>query len=129
MNVGLWVVQVLLAVLFGMAGVMKLSMPLAELAQKLPWVPEVPAALVRFIGLAELSGALGLILPAATRIKPMLTVFAAMGLTTVMVMAAGFHFTRGELPAIVFNAVLGGLSGFVVWGRLRKVPITARSRS
>ena len=73
LNVGLWVAQVVLALMFGMAGVMKTTQPIAELVEKMVWPGAVPAGLVRFIGAAEFLGALGLILPAVTRIKPGLT--------------------------------------------------------
>jgi hypothetical protein len=82
---------------------------------------------VRFIGVAELAGALGLILPAATRIQPRLTALAAVGLATMMALAIPFHLMRGETGAIVFNLVLGSLAAFVAWGRERRAPIEPRS--
>jgi predicted tellurium resistance membrane protein TerC len=127
LHIGLWVAQVLLAVAFGMAGAMKTFTPLDELAQTLPWVAESGAGLVRFIGVSELAGALGFILPAATRIKPSLTALAALGLVVVMVLAAGFHVMRGEAQALPVNLVLGGLAAFVAWGRWKKQPIAPRS--
>lgn len=127
LHIALWVVQVVLAVLFGMAGLMKATQPLAALATQIPWVPDVPAALVRFIGVTEFAAALGLVLPAATRIRPRLTPLAAAGLVLVMTLAAIFHVTRGELGAIVPNLVLGAFAAFVAWGRVRKAPIAARS--
>lgn len=127
LHIALWVVQVVLAVLFGMAGFMKATQPLAALATQIPWVPDVPAALVRFIGVTEFAAALGLVLPAATRIRPRLTPLAAAGLVLVMTLAAIFHVTRGELGAIVPNLVLGAFAAFVAWGRARKAPIAARA--
>jgi putative oxidoreductase len=125
-NIALWLAQGLLALLFGMAGVMKTTQPIAELAQTLPWAGDVPAGLVRFIGAAELAGALGMILPTATRIAPRLTPLAAIGLALVMVLAAAFHLTRSEASALPINLALGGLALFVAWGRFKKVPIAAR---
>src|SRR5262245_35966568 len=90
-TVALWIAQVLLAGLFGMAGAMKSTAPFAALATKMPWTADVPHALVRFIGLAELAAALGLLLPSLTRVRPRLTPLAAAGLVTVMVLAALFH--------------------------------------
>jgi predicted tellurium resistance membrane protein TerC len=121
----LWVAQVLLAIAFGMAGAMKTFTPIEELAKKLPWVTTLPS-LVRFIGVSELAAALGLVLPAAARVRPVLTPIAALGLVVIMVLAAGFHILRGEAQAVPINAVLGGLAALVAWGRLRKAPITAR---
>jgi uncharacterized membrane protein YphA (DoxX/SURF4 family) len=127
LRITLWVVQVLLALAFGMAGFMKLTTPIDVLAASLPWADDVPSLLVRFIGLSELLGAIGLVLPAATRIQPRLTALAAIGLVTVMVLASLFHVSRGEIGALPVNAVLGGLAGFVAWGRAKAAPIAPRS--
>ncbi len=126
LQVSLWVAQVLLAMAFGMAGVMKTTMPIPELAQKMIWPGAVPAALVRFIGASELLAAIGLVLPAATRIRPMLTPLAGVGLVVVMALAAAFHVSRGELNLVPINFTLGALAAFVAWGRFRKAPISAR---
>lgn len=126
LHIGLWAAQVVLAVLFGMAGMSKTTQPIADLAQQLGWPGAVPAGLVRFIGTAELLGSIGLVLPAATRINPWLTPLAAAGLVTVMVLASVFHLTRGELGGVAFNAVLGSVAAFVAWGRIRKAPIASR---
>jgi len=125
-NIGLWVVQVLLAVMFGMAGFAKMTQPIAELAEKMVWPGVLPPTLVRFIGLSEFAAAFGLILPAASRIKPVLTPLAGVGLVTVMVLAALFHTVRGEFGALPTNFVFGALAAFVAWGRFRKAPIPPR---
>ena len=126
LHMGLWTAQVILALMFGMAGVMKTTQPIAELAKQMVWPGDVPAALVRFIGTMEFLGAVGLVLPAATRIKPGLTPLAAAGLTTVLALGLAFHLTRGESSAIVVNVVLGSITTFVAWGRFRKAPIVPR---
>ena len=126
LHVTLWMAQLLLALAFGMAGIMKSTQPVAELAVAMSWTGDVPAALVRFIGASELAAALGLVLPAATRIRPLLTPLAAIGLAMVMVLASLFHISRGEWFALPLNLVLGSLAAFVAWGRLRKVPIFPR---
>lgn len=125
-HVGLWVAQIMLAVVFGMAGFAKLTTPIPILAEELVWPGEFPAAMVRFIGAAELLGAIGVILPAATRIKPMLTPLAAAGLGLVMILAGLFHIVRGEFPAIPLNLFLLALAGFVAWGRTKRVVILGR---
>ncbi len=117
MNRGLWVVQILLGAMFAMAGVMKATRPADELARRMTWVSAVSVATLRFIGISELLGALGLILPWATGIVPILTPIAAVGLVVIMILAAGLHAKRGEYGAIGFNVVLGGLAAFVAWGR------------
>jgi uncharacterized membrane protein YphA (DoxX/SURF4 family) len=126
LHVGLWIAQVLLALAFAMAGSMKLTQPIATLAAKMVWPGTIPEGLVRFIGLSELLGAFGLVVPAAIRKKPILTPFAAIGLTTIMVLAACFHLSRGEAGMVPTNLVLGGLTAFVAWGRLKKAPIAPR---
>ena len=127
MNRLLWVLQILLAVAFGMAGVMKLVTPLDQLAEGLAWVGRVPGWATRLAAVAEVFGALGLILPAATRIKPQLTAWAAVGLVTVMLLAAvGVHLPAGEWSGIGRNVVLGLLAGVVAYGRFKKAPIEPR---
>jgi len=126
MNIGLWVVQVLLGAMFLMAGAMKTAQPIEALVESLPWVTTVPAALVKFIGISEVLGGLGLLLPSLLRIKPSLTVMAAYGLILVMILAALFHGSRGEFSAIGMNVVLIAMAYFVAWGRSKKVPILAK---
>jgi len=126
LRIGLWVVQVLLALVFGLSGAMKLAIPYAELLTQGAWVERVPEGLIKFIGVAELSGALGLILPAATRIKPFLTPLAAAGFVVVMALASALHLSLGQPP--IAQVILGGLAAFVAWGRSRKAPIKSRAR-
>ncbi len=125
LGVALWIAQVLLAAVFGMSGAMKLFTPIAELAQKMPWVAHAPW-LVRFIGVSELAGALGLVLPSVTRVRPGLTPLAALGLVVVMALAVPFHLLRGEVAVVPVPVVLGALAGFVAWGRHRRLPIAPR---
>ncbi len=127
LHYSLWAAQVLIGLAFLMGGVLKATTPLAELALKMPWVTAIPGALTRFIGISEIAGGLGLILPALTRIKPVLTAFAGVGLAIIMVLAALLHVQRGELAALPINFVLGALSTFIAWGRFRGAPIPARS--
>jgi hypothetical protein len=127
MKIALWIVQAILAVAFAMAGYMKAFTPGPELIEAMPWVGEAGLAVARIAGFAELAGAIGLILPAATRIKPSLTAWAGVGLATVMVLAAGFHIFRGELYMLGPNTVLGAMAAFVAWGRFKKAPISPRS--
>ncbi len=125
-NIGLWVAQVILFGMFAMAGFMKISQPISELSQMLPWAAEVPALLVRFIGLSEILGASGLLLPSILRIKPNLTPLAAKGLTVVMVFALIFHISRGEFEVIGMNVILGLIAVFIAWGRTKKAIISPK---
>jgi putative oxidoreductase len=81
---------------------------------------------VRFIGAAELLGGLGLILPAATGVKPVLTPLAGVGLAMLMLLAMIFHISRGKLGAVAMPLALGGLAAFVAWGRSVGAPIAPR---
>lgn len=106
MTIFLWILQALLAAMFLTAGVMKATQPIDKLAPKMPWVTVYSAGMVRFVGVAELLGAIGLIVPAATGILPILTPIAAVGLAIIMVLAIVFHLRRKEYSGAGFNLVL-----------------------
>lgn len=116
MNVFLWILQAVLALFFVMAA-QKVILPKDKLVTRLPWVADFSQPTVRFIGIAEVAAALGLILPAATDIAPVLTPLAASGLAVIMVLAAITHARRKEPGAIAFNAVVLVLAVTVAWGR------------
>jgi uncharacterized membrane protein YphA (DoxX/SURF4 family) len=118
MNLVLWILQGLLAAMFLMAGIMKSTQPREKLIKQFGWVNDVSTPLVRFIGIAELAGALGLILPAATGIATVLTPIAAACLALVMVLAMVLHFRRKEPQAIAFNALLLIVAVIIAWGRV-----------
>ena len=127
MNIVLWIIQVLLALLFLFAGGTKLVLPIEVLASMgSPNAIPLPGLLVRFIGVCEVLGALGLILPGLLRIRPGLTPLAAVGLVIILIGAtvltvAGDGFAMA-LPPLVF----GVLSAFVAYGRWRLAPHPAR---
>lgn len=110
-----------------MAGSSKVFKSIDELSQMLPWVTDVSSNLVRFIGVSELLGGLGLVLPSVLRIQPRLTPLAAYGLALVQIMAAIFHISRGETPMIAMNLLLVAIALFIAWGRTKKAPIEARA--
>ena len=126
LHIALWVVQILLAGSFLVGGSFRGFAPMEVLAAQIPWVPAVPAWVTRLSGISEVFGALGLILPTATRIKPILTPISACCLIVVMVLAAGLHASRGEYPFIAVNVMFIALLAFVAWGRLKKVPVVPR---
>jgi uncharacterized membrane protein YphA (DoxX/SURF4 family) len=119
MNVALWIVQGLLCVVFLMAGGMKVFAfeRYEKMGESRPGAKPLGLSkgLVTFIGISELAGAIGLILPRATGVAPTLTTFAAVGLATIMVLATIFHLTRKEPP--VPTLVLLALAAFVIYGR------------
>lgn len=123
MNAVLWSIQGVLAFLYLLAGIPKASWPIAALSKRVNWMGVVPAWLVRFIGVAEILGALGLILPPLTNILPGLAVAAAVGLVLLQVCAALFHVSRNEAAALPANGVLLLLALFVIIGRVAIVPV------
>lgn len=126
-NIGLWAAQIALALLYLMAAYMHGVMsPAALVAMGAVWAAEAPLWLLRFIGAAELLGAIGVILPAATRIAPRLTLWAAAGLLAIQALAIPFHALRGEWAALPFNLIYVALALLVFWGRAHKSPIAAR---
>lgn len=117
MNIGLWVVQILLAGLYAMAGIMKVFQT-AKVRESMPWTQGRSDGFVRFVGTSELLGALGLILPALTGILPWLTISAALGLTVIQLLAIFTeHLPKKEFQPLPMNVVLLVLSVFVVFGR------------
>jgi hypothetical protein len=122
LNVVLWVLQVLLALLFLWAGGMKLVLPLEKLAGPVA----LPGLFLRFIGVVEVLGGLGLILPGLLRIRPVLTAWAAAGLVILMIGAVGITLTGGLNVMVLIPAVTGLLAAFVAYGRWRPAPIRSR---
>ena len=120
MNYALWIVQGLLALLFLWAGGIKLVLPLEEMTKQMP-VP-LPGWSLRFIGVAEVLGALGLILPGLLRIKPGLTPLAAAGLVIIMTGATVLTLAAGDIALALIPLVVGLLSAFVAYGRWRLAP-------
>lgn len=127
LNIGLWVVQILLGAAFMMAGAFKLFTPIDELGKQMAWVLSSSAGLVRFVGASELAGGLGLLLPSLTRIAPGLTPLAAVALALVMLLAVGTHLMLGEAQMIGVPLLLGALAGFLAWGRGKRLPIAPRT--
>jgi hypothetical protein len=121
----LWFVQVLLALVFLFAGSIKLLAPDDVLAQAVP----LPLLFVRFIGLCETLGAIGLVLPPLLRIQPGLTALAAAGLVIIMTGATVLTLAlMGDATGALLPLVLGLLAAFVVYGRTRIAPVAPRQR-
>jgi uncharacterized membrane protein len=125
MNSCLWILQVVLAAAFLWVGVGHAFYP--EMVRRVigwaKWIAEARREFLTFIGVCEILGALGLILPASTGILPWLTPLAALGLATMMILAGGFHILRREYPAIIPNVVLFVVAALVAYGRWVTVPL------
>ncbi len=118
MTYALWILQGLLALIFLFAGAMKLVLPLEVLTQQMP----LPGLFMRFIGVAEVLGATGLILPELLRIRPGLTPLAAAGLVIIMIGATVLTLAGGGLALGLIPLVVGLLAAFVAYGRWRLAP-------
>ena len=119
MVIALWIVQWLLAALFIFSGGMKLILPLDKMTGPVP----VPGLFLRFIGVAETLGGLGLILPGLFQIRTGLTPLAAAGLLIIMIGATALTLSAGVVGAAVISLIVGVLAVFVAYGRWRLVPL------
>ena len=119
MNLALWIVAIVLAVVFAGSGLMKQFVPKDKLVTAgQGWAQDFSPTSIRLIGLAEMLGAIGLVLPAALHIAPIVVPLAAIGLVLIMVGAAIVHARRNEPMNVAVNLVLIALAVFVTWGRL-----------
>lgn len=118
MNLTLWITQGILAAMFTMAGMMKSTQSKEKLiGSGLNWAERFPISTVRIIGMSELLGAIGIVLPWALGILPILTPMAAIGIAAIMVSAISHHLKHKEMKAVMFNAILFLLAAFVAYGR------------
>jgi len=106
LTIARWIARVLLCLFFLMAGIVHGLLPVDQVVKSAPWAADLPVALLRFIGACELAGAVGLMLPRLTRL-------AALGLMTIMLLAAIFHVSRGEPRMIPVNLSIAAVAGFV----------------
>jgi len=121
MNRTLWIVQVLLAALFLVAGGAKFLMPADQMTQGMPaWMS---ISFLYFIGVCEILGGIGLILPGLLHIKPGLTPLAAAGLTIIVIGATAVTVMGGMIATALVPLVAAILAAFVTYGRWRLVPL------
>jgi uncharacterized membrane protein YfcA len=123
MNGTLWTLQGLLALVFLVTGALKIVLPKERLVAQMGWVENVSQQVVRLIGVVEILGAIGLIMPSLTGIMPWLTPLAAAGLASTMVGASLTHYRRSELSRIGLTAVLLVMALFVAVGRTWIMPL------
>ena len=116
-NIFLWVAQAAVFGLLCIGGFMKLFMPVTKISKIFAWTGQVPQSFLRFIGVVDLAGGLGILLPELTHVLPGLTVPAAMGCVLLQVLAIAFHTRRGEISETPFYFFLLAVCGFVLWGR------------
>jgi uncharacterized membrane protein YphA (DoxX/SURF4 family) len=124
MKYTLWILQVLLALVFIFAGVVKLILPGEEMISQMPF--PVPVALLRFVAVCELAGAAGLILPGLLRLHPELTPLAAAGLIVIMIGATVITVLGGMVFAALFPFVVGVLCAYAAYARWTVAPLHGR---
>jgi uncharacterized membrane protein YphA (DoxX/SURF4 family) len=118
MNLALWIVQAVLALVFLGAGTVKLVQSRDQLITRLGgWVEDYPAGAIKAIGALEVLAAIGLIVPPTLHILPVLAPLAGAGLVVVMIGAIIIHARRGEYSKVVVNVALAAMAIFVAWGR------------
>ncbi|HMV29399.1 MAG TPA: DoxX family protein [Anaerolineales bacterium] len=119
MNIALWIIQVLLAGMYGMAGSMKAFTPdKVRTNPQMTWAHDKQDGYIRFVGVSELLGAVGLIIPALTGILPWLTPLAAVGLALIQVLAIfTVHLPKKEYQVVPVNIVLLVLAIVAAYGR------------
>ncbi len=120
MNIALWIAQILLALIFIFAGVIKFVTPMDEMLKQMPIA--LPPAFLIFTGIVEVLGGLGVILPWLLNIRPGLTPLAAVGLVIVMIGAVVYTIAAGDPAPALIPAAVGLLAAFVAWGRWRSKP-------
>jgi DoxX-like family len=125
LNVVLWIIQGLLALLFLFAGGVKLILPIASMAKQVA----LPGWFLRFIGVAEVLGGIGLILPGITRIRTGLTSLAACGLVIIMIGATWITATEGSIRSALFPLAVGLLAAFIAYARSRLAPLRESARA
>jgi len=123
MTYALWIIQALLGLLFLFSGAMKFVMSVAEMTKDMP---SMPGWFLHFIGVMEILGGFGLILPSLLRIRPGLTPLAAAGLVIIMSGATAITLGTMGVGAAVLPLIVGILCAFVAYGRWRVAPLSAR---
>ena len=126
MTYTLWIIQALLAVVFLFAGGTKLVLPIEEMTAQMP-VP-LPGLFLRFIGVCEVLGALGLVLPGLLHIRPGLTALAAAGLSIIMIGATVLTLMVGPMAMALIPLAFGCLTAFVAYSRRRATLAFRRAR-
>ncbi len=119
LNVILWIAQSILSILLLSGAVMKF-MPVEKISGMMPWTGEVPIVLLRLLGVIDLLGGVGLILPGLLRLKPVMVIWASVGTSILMLSAIIFHISRVETHVIGFNIICVLIAIFITWGRITK---------
>ena len=123
LHYGLWVIQVVLTLIFLFAGSMKLIVPIEQMKGPV----QLPGLFLRFIGVCEVLGGIGLVLPGLLRIRPGLTPLAAAGLVIIMIGATATTIMGGQAAIAILPVAVGVLLAVVAWGRWRIAPLSGKN--
>ena len=115
MEIAYWIVAALLGIVYLYSGGLKVVRSKEQLAPMMGWVDTVPMWVVRCIGVVEIVGVAGLVLPPLTGVAPVLALVAAIGFAVLQVLAGGLHLSRGEVKEIGFNIALFALAVVAAW--------------
>lgn len=126
LNLALWFTQITNSAVYVGSGVWKLTTPVGELAAIIPWAGDVPYSFLVFIGVVDIVGGIGTVLPSLVRVKPGTTVVAALGCAVLQMSAIVFHVGRGEVTNTPGNVVFFAMAVFIAWGRWRGAPVQGR---
>ncbi|MEV7328995.1 DoxX family protein [Micromonospora sp. NPDC093244] len=127
LTIGLWAAQGALALIFAGGGVWKIVTPIERVAEAFAWAGEVPPGLFYATAALDILGGIGVLLPSLTRIRPGVTVLAALGCVALQASAIVFHLSRGEAADAPVNVLFIALALFVAWGRHSMAPIAPRA--
>lgn len=126
LNTSLWASQIILALALFSGTYLKVFMSIDALSEIFKWAGEIPPSMVRFTGVVDFFGGLGLILPIFPNVSHRVAGYAGISIVALMVCASIFHISRGETSDITTNIIFAILSIFIAWGRLKKKNCSAQ---
>lgn len=119
LRASVWIAEVVLAVFYVVAGLLKMFVPMDELSAIIPWTGDYSEGFVRFTGFLDFLAAAGILLPDLLRTWAWITILAALGSAVLQILAIGFHLWRGEFAVLLINFSALALSAFILWGWAR----------
>lgn len=127
-NITLWAAQIIIAALFFVTGGIKLFLSIDHIHSVLPSMKVISNIYIRLIGLVELIGGIGLLLPTLLKIKPNLTPLAAIGLAATMVFAGIFNVSIGDISKLAINIIVILIAAYIAWGRFEKSSVVSQNK-
>jgi len=113
--IAVWIAKIILAISFIWGASLKLFLSIEKLSAMWPWTAEVPVAVVKFTGIIDLLGGIGIISPVILSLNPKITQITAFAIIVLMICGSVFHICRGEASQIGINVFFAFLASFIVW--------------